>query len=220
MSDNIPPPLIVDILSKLPVKSLCQFRCVSKPWLALINHLRFSKIHLSRTHKQRLLFQKKKLERGKGVNALYSVELKTISGLRNSFPVDVEIELPWIKSNWFKVMLVSCNGLVCIEGFDPSTCPSARAVLYNPSAKECKEAPTPPFGFLEGVTGFGYAESIDDYKVIEMLESKSIINVHSLRKDSWISIKKNGYLQTYHYIPEDFSSVFKTTCVNGVNYFS
>ncbi|KAI9162613.1 hypothetical protein LWI28_028941 [Acer negundo] len=130
MSD-IPPPIIIDILSRLPVKSLCRFMCVSKPWLALINHPRFAKMHLSRTHKQRLLIHKS--------NSLYSVELETLSCLLNSIPV--EIKLPCImeleRAYTFGPVIGSCNGLLCIrdvialKGF----------LLYNPSTKECKRIP-------------------------------------------------------------------------------
>ncbi|KAI9160690.1 hypothetical protein LWI28_010691 [Acer negundo] len=87
MSD-IPPPLIVEILSRLPVKALCRFRCVSKPWLALINHPRFSKMHISRTHKQRLILQKSIAQRD---HSLYSVELEILSCLRNSIHVEIEL---------------------------------------------------------------------------------------------------------------------------------
>ncbi|KAK2654317.1 hypothetical protein Ddye_014173 [Dipteronia dyeriana] len=102
MSD-IPPPIIVDILSRLPVKSLCRFRCVSKPWLALINHPRFAKMHLSRTHTQRLLVEKS--------NSLYSVQLETLSCLRNSIPVEIELlagsELGY--DDIFSPVIGSCN---------------------------------------------------------------------------------------------------------------
>lgn len=37
-ADNLTADLVVEILRRLPVKSLCRFRCVSKPWRALISH--------------------------------------------------------------------------------------------------------------------------------------------------------------------------------------
>ncbi|TXG71286.1 hypothetical protein EZV62_006221 [Acer yangbiense] len=46
---DIPPPLIVEILSRLPLKSLCRFKFVSKNWLVLTNHPRFVRMHLSVT---------------------------------------------------------------------------------------------------------------------------------------------------------------------------
>jgi len=45
----VPEDLIVEILSFLPVKSLLQFRCVSKSWKTLISDSTFVKLHLNRS---------------------------------------------------------------------------------------------------------------------------------------------------------------------------
>ncbi|KAL0002017.1 hypothetical protein SO802_015798 [Lithocarpus litseifolius] len=49
MSDYFPNVIIVDILSRLPVKSLIRFRCVSKSWFALISSHDFNTEHHNRT---------------------------------------------------------------------------------------------------------------------------------------------------------------------------
>ena len=46
--ENLPRELIVDILSRLPVKTLCRFKCVLKPWRSLISDPDFVKTHLLR----------------------------------------------------------------------------------------------------------------------------------------------------------------------------
>ncbi|KAK2654319.1 hypothetical protein Ddye_014175 [Dipteronia dyeriana] len=183
MSD-IPPPIIVDILSRLPVKSLCRFRCVSKPWLVLINHPRFAKMHLARTHNQRILFHKRN-----SLNSLYTVQLETLSYLRNSIPVEIKLpgNMEFDRDYTFGHVIGSCNGLLCIrdvialKGF----------LLYNPSTKECK---TIQDVIQNEMIGFGYAESIDDYKILKILWAANgvrVVKVYSLRKDSWISIPRD-----------------------------
>ena len=44
--DDLPDEIVLDILSKLPVKSLLRFRCVCKPWYSSIANPKFISTHL------------------------------------------------------------------------------------------------------------------------------------------------------------------------------
>ncbi|KAF7132903.1 hypothetical protein RHSIM_Rhsim09G0052700 [Rhododendron simsii] len=58
----------------------------------------------------------------------------------------------------------SCNGLICLLYLPNSF------ILWNPTIKESKELPTPPFSPSYGdlyIRGFGYNSAIDNYKVIQ-----------------------------------------------------
>ena len=66
---NLPCELIVDILLRLPIKSLCRFKCISKPWCTLISHPDFVKTHLHRAQFKRLILATR--------NSLYSIDHET-----------------------------------------------------------------------------------------------------------------------------------------------
>ncbi|XP_044504084.1 F-box/kelch-repeat protein At3g06240-like [Mangifera indica] len=48
MSQNLPNEIVIDILSRLPVKSIVKFKCVSKPWRSLFSDPKFIELHLNR----------------------------------------------------------------------------------------------------------------------------------------------------------------------------
>ncbi|KAH7572966.1 hypothetical protein ACOSP7_006370 [Xanthoceras sorbifolium] len=167
---TLPMELIVDILSYLPVKCICRFKCVSKSWLAIIADSQLAKIHLSRSPPRekhllvdKFLYSFDHLETGfgGGVVPAYPVMKKHTSG-----SVAVEV-------------YESCNGLFCIT---PKT---DVYLLFNPSTRESKKLPyfQPTYG-NDLLSGFGFIESIDDYKFVKVLEGNTV-HVFSLRNFSW-----------------------------------
>ncbi|KAG5543801.1 hypothetical protein RHGRI_016527 [Rhododendron griersonianum] len=65
---DIPPILLKEILSRLPIRSLLRFQCVCKPWLKLISDPQFS-----------ILFQKGKIAIRGGKGLLYDLHLDSES---------------------------------------------------------------------------------------------------------------------------------------------
>ncbi|KAJ8766490.1 hypothetical protein K2173_022549 [Erythroxylum novogranatense] len=187
---NPPRELVVDILSRLPVKSLCKFRCVSKSWLSMISSTHFAKIHLgfARRNKavecsrQRLIMS---------CQNLYSAEYGSIGSCRDDIREiqAVKLDYAW-KSYWIDVV-GSCNGLLCIA-------PNENTLfLFNPSTRESKRIEK-ALMFELGVDahlcchGFGYDSTGDDYKVVR-IGSGSVVSVYSLRTDSWRRIGNFPY---------------------------
>jgi hypothetical protein len=63
VSRGLPKDLSMEILSRLPVKSLMRFKCISKSWCALITNPNFITKHLTSLNPQRGAI----LRRGKGL---------------------------------------------------------------------------------------------------------------------------------------------------------
>ncbi|KAK3194708.1 hypothetical protein Dsin_026018 [Dipteronia sinensis] len=193
---DLPPELIINILSRLSVKSLCRFRCVSKLWLALINHPRFVKMHLDQTQREKLFMYAADYFYSK--KSFYSVNFESISYDVNkvdavkmdiaAFISDLDIaafELDLLVK-WYTWFLIgSSNGLLCF-GL------GKYFWLYNPSTRERKQVPD--FQFPENMEvgfgfGFSYVDSIDDYKFVILHRPGNIVDIYSLRKNSWTSIQ-------------------------------
>ncbi|KAL5805214.1 hypothetical protein ACOSQ3_032014 [Xanthoceras sorbifolium] len=175
---TLPRELVVNILSRQPVKSLCRFRCVSKPWLALITHPQFAKLHLSQTRGGQRLFLIGE--------SLYYVDIENISiNADNANVAATKVVFPWMESETELVCIGSYNSLLCI-----TTDEYAELFVCNPSTRECKQIPD--FDYYDASHGIGYAESIDDYKYVRIYaDAKKGIDVYSLRKDSWTNVQND-----------------------------
>ncbi|THF96056.1 F-box/kelch-repeat protein At3g23880-like [Camellia sinensis] len=189
---NLPHEIIVEFLSRLPVKSLLQFRSVCKSWLSLISNPQFVKTHLSIASKiddctnQRLLLSSICPHFDLKSCSLYSV-------LYEQSDNAVELDYP-LKDPHHSVWIVgSCNGLVCIAIEEDSI------FLWNPSTRKSKKLPNSGIRMRYGcfiIYGFGYDESIDDYKVVGIFcvfgsggSYENEVKVYALRTDSWRRIQ-------------------------------
>ncbi|KAL3507554.1 hypothetical protein ACH5RR_032939 [Cinchona calisaya] len=145
----IPNDLIIDILSRLPVKTLVRFKSVCKSWQALISDLKFSFPTKGRIHA--MCFTKASLMDG------------TFYSLDNEFVVE---ELPSpvgpISGDEFQ-LLGSCNGMLL---FWSSGC----TYIWNPTTRWCREL-SQLNGLLSSPlhnisSGLCYDKSTDDYKAV------------------------------------------------------
>ncbi|XP_042513963.1 F-box protein CPR1-like [Macadamia integrifolia] len=175
MAGNLPQDLIVDILSRLPVKSLLKFRCVSKSWCVLITDPAFVKIHLNQSlatnTNHTLIFRKD--------SACYSVDVDPDA-------CEPPLNHP-LKSLIFgpRAVLGSCNGLVCISNSLDDI------YLWNPSTRSHLKLPFSPIESsisYDSAYGFGYEPTSDDYKVVRAVDE--FVIVYSLRTNSWRRIGK------------------------------
>ncbi|XP_027120907.1 F-box/kelch-repeat protein At3g23880-like [Coffea arabica] len=162
VSDKLPVELIFEILTRLPVKSLVRFMCVSKYWHSLISSREFIKCHLQKssqtsdTAHQRLIFSTSmyivfnpELKECDLNSALYlplteatNMEYPTYESIphpTNCCPSptnseDFQQNFEMYEAKAVKV-LGSCNGLVCIAT------PERDLFLWNPSIGKYKKLP-------------------------------------------------------------------------------
>ncbi|KAK6930062.1 F-box domain [Dillenia turbinata] len=191
VSTTLPEELIIEILSRLPAKSVLRFRCVCKSWKSLFSEPEFVQKHLhmsnSNTH-----FKNHKVI----LNcADYQFLLKSCC-LYNVLNEPSEWAFPLeysLKGTDYSIVVVgSCNGLVCIV-FE-----QIMAYIWNPSIRESKRLPDlglePEFRSIS-TYGFGFDHSHDDYKVVSVFSTvegfkrKTEVTVYSLRSNSWKRIE-------------------------------
>ncbi|KAL6196752.1 hypothetical protein ACLB2K_032366 [Fragaria x ananassa] len=176
---------IIDILSRLPAKSICRFRCVSKTWLLLTHEPHFIATHLSRHQKQKLILSSNK--------ALFSLDQEApidddMLPSALDFPLKGDLNNQWIQ------MLGSCNGLVCIM-------PQPEAFfVFNPSTQESMRVPDCPMSSHadpcdevgNDIHGFGYAPSVKDYMFVKIHKGCSVL-IFSLKNNSWKTVQDFPY---------------------------
>ncbi|XP_074272289.1 F-box protein CPR1-like [Silene latifolia] len=203
------PEIIAEILSRLPVKSLCRFKSVSKPWNSLINSPNFIKLHISKT----LISE----NNHKNPNLIFcSVSFSTAAIAAHFRFTELHHPLLNFPDCDIVKILGSCNGVVCI-----SPASRAYACLYNPTIGTHHLLPPTPSRFPEPnrkpmprnpypkpeehilIYGFGYDSVSDDYKLLRILEySKNSVFVgseiclYSLKNNSWKFVVDDKYVNS------------------------
>ncbi|PHT32487.1 hypothetical protein CQW23_28824 [Capsicum baccatum] len=206
---QLPEEIIVEILSKLPVKVLLEFKRVSKSWLALISSLGFIKSHLNSSANNKEYYNHRvilKDMKGK----LKDCSLRSL--LYNPITKASEIDYPMKEFDimWFG----TANGLICLAymekpydyeyGFPKKTWPSSgkNICIWNPSIRKWKKLPrfsAMRMSCLFCRYGFGYDELHDDYKVVIMfadtlLNEENVmihVKIYSLMRNCWRTVKDN-----------------------------
>lgn len=102
---SFPQDIIVEILLRLPVKSLGRFRSVCKLWLALINDPHFIASHLRHTKTHKLILAS---------HSLYSVNYEATPIDEELVALELDFPLKSVPRNAPVQIFGSCNGLLCI----------------------------------------------------------------------------------------------------------
>lgn len=184
---NLHSDVIIEILLRLPVKSLCRFKCVCKLWQFLISHPKFARRHVNLTNIDKEIEHRRRklILNSRSLSSLCYVEYEAMT---SNHVTALELDLQMIKSGLDEVKLIgSFNGLLCIS-VEPE-----RIFLINPAIKEVKKIPNFHDGLRRHrlapisrpcIYGFGYDHSLDDYKVVKIVD-ESVVYVYSLKTDTW-----------------------------------
>ncbi|OMO64709.1 hypothetical protein COLO4_31895 [Corchorus olitorius] len=186
MMANLPLDLIATILSRLPVKYLLCFRCVSKLWRSLIDDPDFINLHLRHSlkyHTNHTLILKN--------SDLHVADTACLGPF-------TKLEHPLMSYNHGVKILGSCNGLLCIRNIVEDMAiwnPYTRKHHVLPSLSSCNVY----------VYGFGHDPVTDDYKVVKIMQSggnygkatDSEVKVCSLKRNGWRKIQDIPYALSF-----------------------
>ena len=141
--DHLPHDVVLNILVRLPVKSVLRFRCVSKTWDSSITTPSFISTHLNLNLNNN----------NNNNNSLACLITPTISlgfpfiitipsfigGYDHAFNRISEYPIP---SAFPRIHLAcSCNGLVCLYRFTKASTNANSIYLWNPSIRKFKRLP-------------------------------------------------------------------------------
>ncbi|KAI8556882.1 hypothetical protein RHMOL_Rhmol05G0290500 [Rhododendron molle] len=186
---HLPIEITIEILSRLPVKSLLRFKSVCKTWYVLIKSDDFVAKHLqthSALNSASLLVT---TFNRKTKNCVMSLVVN--DGFNNG---PINLYFPSFKMRSYLSVGGICNGLVCVSvsryGFP--------LILCNPATRQFREIPgaewqlahIPDYNVLKVKWisyGFGFHPSTNDYKLIRIVYYASPIRKHNIRADLYVT---------------------------------
>ena len=159
---DLPDEIVLEILTRLPVKSLLRFRCVSKSWYSSIANPNFISTHFINNHHDAYFIH----EPNVSLFRSHSHEVCTLASNR-TFETISEFRIPFTFHSSFPKILGSCNGILCFSDYFMSACNDI--YLLNPSIRKFKRLPDTCLTQLSNVAlWFGYDSLNNDYKVVRI----------------------------------------------------
>ncbi|OVA10917.1 F-box domain [Macleaya cordata] len=187
-TNNLPLDIIVDLLSRLPVKSLVRFQIVCKLWNCLIFHPCFIDMHLLRQDTERPVYLMKANNRLLKTHVQKFRPIYLLRQEKEEQVLDrmVQVYQPSEMDAAYFSIVDSCNGLVCLTNYYNSIC------IYNPSTRDYIFLPKNTVRTLE--LAFAYDPKSNKYKVFRIFPIQdpprgslnvSAYEVFTLGSNSW-----------------------------------
>ncbi|WVY93957.1 hypothetical protein V8G54_033045 [Vigna mungo] len=152
--EDLPLDVMINILKRVPVKSLIRFKCVSKEWLNILERSPF--------------FIKQQLEHSAANNALLLLQRIPPQPRPEHFSTSIigphhdlihESHLSHIVFP-NALILASCNGLLCLRH-------NTALSILNPATRQIRQVPIANLLDFDHV-GFGFSPLADDYKIVRI----------------------------------------------------
>ena len=194
--NHVPHDILLNILTRLPVKSLLRFRCICKSYYSSITTPNFFDLttpnfissHINNTNNNK--------DHGYLIHMPWITSLRQICTVTfdrtfdRIFDIGTSFDFPSGRAK----IVGSYNGLLCLADIESTTTSSNVLYLWNPSVRKFKRLPKSCLGQLDSVTlGFAYHSENNDYKVVRISISHSVlpseIEVYTLSSDSWRRIE-------------------------------
>ncbi|GAB2228128.1 hypothetical protein Droror1_Dr00009958 [Drosera rotundifolia] len=183
----VPEDLIIEILSRLPVKSLIRFTSVCKPWSSIIMSDSFVKKQLSCPSNKDVYVLFAELYSERSFSLLLYQTFKPEKRM-------LELTLPYTLYECRPWLIDSCDGIICLE---IEQADDAQAIaLWNPALMQFKVilVKDNKGGLLRASISFDPITK--DYKVVCFIayvlqcneKSVDALKVYSLRKGSWRTV--------------------------------
>ncbi|XP_050882531.1 F-box/kelch-repeat protein At3g23880 [Lathyrus oleraceus] len=210
---TLPLDLVVEILSRLPVKFLLQSRSVCKLWNSLISDSKFSYKHLglSTTHRINSVYYSysrcRYIFESYTLDSIFSniyTNVRQVEFAPSGFEEDCR---PYCANS----IVASCNGILCLALFD-SIC---FVIMWNPSIRKFNELPyieNPKVPYFTSY-GFGYDLVSNVYKVVVVFWCsgvKTVVKIHTLGTDFWKSVEAFPF----RCVPLGRSGIFVSGTIN------
>ncbi|KAL8140621.1 LOW QUALITY PROTEIN: hypothetical protein V2J09_006642 [Rumex salicifolius] len=162
---QLPSDIMIQILPRLPIKSILRFKSVNKAWCALFTSPNFilnhTRIGSSASNVPSLLVQTHNREG--------NAEIRLLDSPRDE-PVLTDLILPF-ETTAETELVGSINGLVCL-----SLCSSGTSIVFwNPATRKHARLPKPQLpteGFHSISVGFAYDDKTDCYKVVRIFYAR------------------------------------------------
>ncbi|KAF7146435.1 hypothetical protein RHSIM_Rhsim04G0044400 [Rhododendron simsii] len=193
---ELPTSFVIDILSRLPIITLFDFRRVCKDWLSLISDPYFANSHLSKSHIRLLLKPSNPEETELKLN-LVDLHISPSPPRNARMELVTSINLPKGRNPFIAFTVIgSCNGLLCLG--NPYSDGPIR--ICNPLLRDLVELPNCPSGrsISRFSCAFGNCPLSDQYKVVRSFRVVVVnpmtgretceAEIYTLGEGSWRSI--------------------------------